>query len=49
MVVVQELHGFRYEYKKTAEVYEFYLHDAMQEDKTDNTETKALGELKRAE
>ena len=38
-----------YEYKKTAEVYEFYLHDAMQGDKTENTETKALGELKRAE
>ena len=38
-----------FEYKKTAEVYEFYLHDAMQGDKTENTETKALGELKRAE
>ena len=38
-----------YEYKKTAEVYEFYLHDAKQSDKDDNTQTKALGTLFRAE
>ena len=38
-----------YEYKKTAEVYEFFLHDAKQSDKDDNTQTKALGTLFRAE
>ena len=38
-----------YDYKKTAEVYEFYLHDAKQSDKDENTQTKALGTLFRAE
>lgn len=38
-----------YDYKKTAEVYEFYLHDAKQSDKDENTQTKALGTLYRAE
>ena len=38
-----------YDYKKTAEVYEFYLHDAQQSDKDNNEQTKTLGTLFRAE
>ena len=32
-----------YEYKKTAEVYEFYLHDTTSEGKSDTTNTLSLG------
>ena len=36
-------------YKKTAEVYEFYLHDAKQGEKDENEQTKTLGTLYRVD
>lgn len=39
----------QFDYKKYAEVYEFYLHDAAKNETAANTETKALGDLVRAE
>ena len=39
----------KYDYKKSAEVYTFYLHDAKQSTKDLNAPTKALGKLVRTE